>query len=79
MQITDMLAQMGGLQSIARELGVSETQAASGASALIPAISADSRSRRRPGPPASKDSAGCSGSSAGAGCWMKCSPPSRPT
>jgi hypothetical protein len=29
---------MGGLQSIARELGVSESQAASGANALIPAI-----------------------------------------
>jgi len=38
MQITDMLAQMGGLQSMARELGVSEAQAASGANALIPAI-----------------------------------------
>jgi hypothetical protein len=38
MQITDILAQMGGLQSIARELGVSETQAASGAAALAPAI-----------------------------------------
>ena len=38
MQITDLLAQMGGLQSIARELGVSETQAASGAAALAPAI-----------------------------------------
>jgi len=38
MQITDILAQMGGLQSIARELGVSEAQAASGATALIPAI-----------------------------------------
>lgn len=38
MQITDILAQMGGLQSMARELGVSETQAASGAAALIPAI-----------------------------------------
>jgi hypothetical protein len=38
MQITDILAQMGGLQSIARELGVSENQAASGAEALIPAI-----------------------------------------
>jgi len=38
MQITDVLAQMGGLQSIARELGVSETQAASGAAALTPAI-----------------------------------------
>jgi hypothetical protein len=38
MQITDILAQMGGLQSMARELGVSETQAASGAAALVPAI-----------------------------------------
>ena len=38
MQITDILAQIGGLQSIARELGVSETQAASGAEALVPAI-----------------------------------------
>src|SRR5687768_13122186 len=38
MQITDILAQMGGLQSMARELGVSETEAASGASALAPAI-----------------------------------------
>ncbi|MFA5027238.1 MAG: DUF937 domain-containing protein [Candidatus Methylomirabilota bacterium] len=38
MQITDILAQMGGLQSMARELGISETQAASGAEALAPAI-----------------------------------------
>ncbi|MCL4799014.1 MAG: DUF937 domain-containing protein [Burkholderiales bacterium] len=38
MQITDILAQAGGLRSMARELGVSETQAASGAEALIPAI-----------------------------------------
>ena len=38
MQLTDLLAQMGGLQSMARELGVSENQAASGADALLPAI-----------------------------------------
>lgn len=38
MQITDIIAQTGGLQSMARELGVSENQAASGAEALIPAI-----------------------------------------
>lgn len=38
MQITDILAQMGGLQSMARELGVSESEAASGAEALVPAI-----------------------------------------
>ena len=33
MQITDILAQMGGLQSMARELGISETQAERGAGA----------------------------------------------
>ncbi|HVK55399.1 MAG TPA: DUF937 domain-containing protein [Burkholderiales bacterium] len=38
MQITDILSQIGGLKSIAQELGVSEAQAASGAEALIPAI-----------------------------------------
>lgn len=38
MQITELLEQMGGLQSVARELGVSESQVASGAQALLPAI-----------------------------------------
>jgi hypothetical protein len=38
MQMTDILAQMGGVQSMARELGVSENEAQSGVSALLPAI-----------------------------------------
>jgi hypothetical protein len=38
MQITDILAQSGGLQAMARELGISESEAARGASALAPAI-----------------------------------------
>ena len=38
MQITDILGQLGGLRSMAQELGVSEGQAASGAAALVPAI-----------------------------------------
>lgn len=38
MQLTDFLAQMGGLQSMARELGISESQASRGTAALIPAI-----------------------------------------
>jgi hypothetical protein len=38
MQVMDILGQAGGLQSVARELGVSESQAASGAAALLPAI-----------------------------------------
>jgi hypothetical protein len=38
MQITDILAQSGGLEAMARELGISEADAARGASALAPAI-----------------------------------------
>ena len=38
MQITEMLGQLGGIQSVARELGVSEAQAQAGANALLPAI-----------------------------------------
>lgn len=38
MNLTDILAQSGGLQSVARDLGVSEDQAAAGAQALLPAI-----------------------------------------
>ena len=38
MQITDLLQQMGGIQSLARELGIDESQAMAGAAALVPAI-----------------------------------------
>jgi len=38
MQITDLLAHTGGLSAMARELGLSESQATSGANALLPAI-----------------------------------------
>ena len=38
MQISDMLAQAGGSGSIARDLGIDEQQARSGADALLPAI-----------------------------------------
>ena len=38
MQMVDVLRQMGGLQSMARDLGVTESQAAAGAQALLPAI-----------------------------------------
>jgi len=38
MQITDVLRQMGGLQTISRELGITEAQAEAGAAALAPAI-----------------------------------------
>jgi len=49
MQITDILAQVGGLQSMARELGVSEDQVASGAAALAPAILGGLKKQAQPG------------------------------
>jgi hypothetical protein len=38
MQLSDLLQQVGGLGAMARELGVDEQQARSGAEALLPAI-----------------------------------------
>jgi hypothetical protein len=38
MNISELLAETGGLRSIARELGIKEDEAASGAEALLPAI-----------------------------------------
>jgi hypothetical protein len=38
MNLTDILGQMGGLKSMARELNLDEQQAASGAEALLPSI-----------------------------------------
>jgi len=38
MQLNDLLAQMGGLDTVSRELGVNRQQAASGIEALLPAI-----------------------------------------
>src|SRR5688572_2979261 len=38
MQLTDILAKMGGLQSVSKEVGVTEAEAATGANALLPVI-----------------------------------------
>ena len=38
MQISDLIQQMGGVQSMARELGISPQQAEAGAAQLLPAI-----------------------------------------
>ncbi len=38
MQVNDLLNQIGGLSSVARELGISEKDAANGAAALLPAV-----------------------------------------
>jgi hypothetical protein len=38
MQVMEILNQLGGLQSVARELGVNESQVTAGAAALMPAL-----------------------------------------
>ena len=50
MQITDLLSRTGGLHSIARQLGVDDTQVASAADALLPAILGGLRKQAQPGP-----------------------------
>lgn len=72
MNITDIFAQAGGLKSMARELGVSETQAATGAAALIPAILGGFKKQPSHSPQVSTGWAGCSGNLAGAACSTTC-------
>jgi hypothetical protein len=52
MNIVDMLARSGGLQSIARELGIDEKQASTGAEALLPALLGGfkKQTQAKPGP-----------------------------
>lgn len=57
MQLTDLLARTGGLQSIARQLGVDEVQATTAADALLPAILGGLRNQA-PRPPSSADALG---------------------
>ena len=72
MQITDILAQMGGLQSMARELGVSETQAASGAEALIPAILGGFKKQTQAQPTGLEGLGGLLGQLGGVACLTTC-------
>jgi hypothetical protein len=67
MQILDMLGEMGGLQSVARELGISERQAASGAAALVPALLGGFKSQARAQPSGLEGLAGVLGSLGGGG------------
>lgn len=66
MQITETLAQMGGLRSIAQQLGVTETQVASGADALIPAILGGFKKQTQTQPAGAEGLAGLLGQLGGA-------------
>ena len=66
-QILDELGQSGGLQSIARELGLSELQASSGAAALLPAILGGFKKQAQTQPAGLEGLAGMLGGLGGAG------------
>lgn len=67
MQLEDILSQMGGLQQMARELGVNESQAASGAAALLPAILGGFKKQAQAQPTGLEGLAGVLGSLGGGG------------
>ena len=67
MQVMDILGEMGGMQSLARELGISESQAASGAAALVPALLGGFKSQARAQPSGLEGLAGVLGSLGGGG------------
>jgi len=66
-QLEDILSQMGGLQQMARELGVNESQAASGAAALLPAILGGFKKQAQAQPTGLEGLAGVLGSLGGGG------------
>ncbi|HWL63812.1 MAG TPA: DUF937 domain-containing protein [Steroidobacteraceae bacterium] len=78
MQITDLINQMGGLQSVAKELGVSPQQAQSGAAALLPAILGGLKKQARASGPAG-GLGDLLGQLGGGGCSTMCFPASPPT
>jgi hypothetical protein len=61
----DILGEMGGMQSLARELGISESQAASGAAALVPALLGGFKSQAQAQPSGLDGLAGVLGSLGG--------------
>jgi hypothetical protein len=63
----DILGEMGGIQSVARELGISEPQAASGAAALLPALLGGFKSQAQAHPSGLEGLVGMLGSLGGGG------------
>ena len=67
MEIMDILGEMGGIQSVARELGISEPQAATGAAALLPALLGGFKSQVQAHPSGLEGLVGMLGSLGGGG------------
>lgn len=67
MQITDLLGQIGGLQSMANELGIDENEVARGADALLPAILGGVKKQAQAQPAGLDDVLGMLGQAGGGG------------
>ena len=67
MQLTDILNQVGGVHSVARELGINESQAQAGVEALIPAILGGFKKQARAQPTGLEGLAGMLGGLGGGG------------
>jgi len=65
-QVMDILGELGGFESVARELGISEPQAASGAAALLPALLGGFKGQAQAHPSGLEGLAGLLGSLGGA-------------
>ena len=66
MQVIDILGEMGGIQSLARDLGISEPQATTGAAALLPALLGGFKGQAQAHPSGLEGLAGLLGSLGGA-------------
>ncbi len=79
MQMTDLLAQMGDIQSVARDLGVSQGDVATGADALLPAILGGFKKQARSSPVGGPQGlAGLLGQLGGSASFTRCCHPSPP-
>jgi len=76
MQMTDLLAQMGDIQSVARDLGVSQGDVATGADALLPAILGGFKKQARSSPVGGPQGlAGLLGQLGGSASFTRCCHP----
>ena len=67
MPITDILAQAGGIQAVAQQLGISEAEATSGAAALLPAILGGFKNQAQASPAGAEGLGGLLGQLGGGG------------
>jgi hypothetical protein len=74
MDMTELLRQLGGVQSVARDLGIDETQATAGLEALLPAVLGGFKKQARAQPTGLDGLAGMLGGLLGGGGQQRGAP-----